>query len=85
MLFILFILTLKNLNNLKEVLIRFDPYNIINHVDDEMHTQVSCKKQCDICTNFMVEKSNVSLKKEFAKLEGLSHVFPKMQFILHFV
>ena len=79
MLFILFILTLKNLNNLKEVvLIRFDPYNIINHIDDEMHTQVSCKKQCDISTNFMVENSNVSLKKEFAKLEGLSHVSPKM-------
>ena len=56
MLFILFILTLKNLNNLKEVLIRFDPYNIVNHIDDEMRTQVSCKKQCRICTNFMIEK-----------------------------
>ena len=29
--------------------------------------------------------SNVSLQKEFTKLNNLTHVFPKMQFILHFV
>ena len=30
--------------NLKESLTRADPYNIINNVDDEMHTYVPCKK-----------------------------------------
>ena len=27
---------------------------------------------------------NVSLQKEFTKLDGLPHLFPKMQFILYF-
>ena len=42
--------------NLKELLTRADPYNIINNVDDEMHTYVLCKKRCDSCMNFVVTK-----------------------------
>ena len=29
--------------------------------------------------------SNVSLQKEFTKLDGLPHAFPKIEFILHFL
>ena len=44
----------KREKNLKELLTRADPYNIINNVDDEMHAYVPCKKRCDSCTNFVV-------------------------------
>ena len=37
---------------------RADPYNIINHADNEMHTYVPCKKRFDSCTNFVVAKSS---------------------------
>ena len=47
----------KREETLKELLTRNNPY-IINHVDDEMHTYVSCKKRCDSCTNFVVAKSS---------------------------
>ena len=70
----------KREKNLKELLTRADPYNIINNVDDEMQAYVPCKKRCDSCTNLWSQKavSNVSLQKEFTKLDGLPHVFPKM-------
>ena len=48
----------KREKNLKELLTRVDPYDIINNVDDEMHTYVPCKKRCDSCTNFVVAKSS---------------------------
>ena len=48
----------KREKNLKELLTRADPYNIINNVDDEMYTYVPCKKRCDSCTNFVVAKSS---------------------------
>ena len=48
----------KREKNLKELLTRADPYNIINNVDDKMHTYVPCKKRCDSCTNFVVAKSS---------------------------
>ena len=34
----------KREKDLKELLKRADPYNIINNVDDEMHAYVPCKK-----------------------------------------
>ena len=37
----------KREKDLKELLTRADPYNIINNVDDEMHTYVLCKRRCD--------------------------------------
>ena len=48
----------KHKNNLKELLTRADPYNIIiiSHIDDEMHTYFPYKKRCDSCTNFVVTK-----------------------------
>ena len=39
--------TYKHKKNLKELLTRADPYNIINNVDDEMHTYVPCKQRRD--------------------------------------
>ena len=48
----------KREKNLKELLTRADPYNIISNVDDEMHTYVSCKQRCDSCANFVVAKSS---------------------------
>ena len=48
----------KREKKLKDLLKRADPYNIINHVDDEMYTYVPCKKRCDSCTNFVVAKSS---------------------------
>ena len=48
----------KREDNLKKLLKRTAPYNIINHVDDEMHMYVPCKKRCDSCTNFVVTKSS---------------------------
>ena len=48
----------KREKNLKNLLARGDPYNIINNVDDEMHTYVPCKKRCDSCTNFAAAKSS---------------------------
>ena len=48
----------KREKNFKELLTRADPYNIINNVDDEMHTYVSCKQRCDSCANFVVAKSS---------------------------
>ena len=47
----------KRETNLKELLTRTDAYNI-NNVDDEMHTYVPNKKQCDSCANFVVAKSS---------------------------
>ena len=44
--------------NLKELLARADPYNIINNVDDEIQTYVPCKRRCDSCANFVVAKSS---------------------------
>ena len=46
-----FMVAYQRKKKLKELLTRVDPY-IINHVDDEMHTYVPCKKRCDSCTNF---------------------------------
>ena len=48
----------KREKNLTELLTRADPYNIINNVDDEMHTYVPRKKRYDSCTNFVVTKSS---------------------------
>ena len=42
----------------KELLTTSDPYNIINNVDDEVHTYVPCKKRCNSCMNFVVAKSS---------------------------
>ena len=42
----------------KELPTTSDPYNIINNVDDEMHTYVPCKKRCDSCMNFVVANSS---------------------------
>ena len=44
--------------NLKELLTKAHPYNIINNVDDEMHKYVPCKQRCDSCANFVVAKSS---------------------------
>ena len=43
---------------MKELLTKAHPYNIINNVDDEMHTYVPCKQRCDSCANFVVAKSS---------------------------
>ena len=48
----------KRAKNLKELLTRVDPYNIINNVDDKMHTYAPCKKRCDSRTNLVVAKSS---------------------------
>ena len=48
----------KREKSLKELPTRADCYNIINHVDDEIHTYVPCKKRYDSCTNFVVAKSS---------------------------
>ena len=64
-----------------ELLTRTNPCNIINNVDDEMQTFVPCKKQCDSCTNSVCLQKvvlNFLLQKEFTKLNGLPHVFPKL-------
>ena len=50
--------TYKREKNLKELLTRVDPYNILNHVNDEMHAYVPCRKRCDSCTNFVITKSS---------------------------
>ena len=65
---------------MKELLTRADTYNIINNVDDEMHTCIPWKQSCDSCANFVSQKvvSNVLLQKELKKLDGLPHAFPKM-------
>ena len=39
----------KRKKNLKELLMKADPYNIISNIDDEMHTYVPCKQRCDSC------------------------------------
>ena len=41
------IVVYKHEKNLKELLTKADPYNIINNVDDEMHVYVPCKQRCD--------------------------------------
>ena len=48
----------KHEKNLKELLTKADTYNIINNVDDEMHTYVPCKQRCDSWANFVVTKSS---------------------------
>ena len=48
----------KREKNLKELLITANPYNIINNVDEEIHTYVLCKQRCDSCANFVVAKSS---------------------------
>ena len=48
----------KREKNLKELLTRADPYNIINNADNEIHTYVPCKQKCDSCANFVVAKSS---------------------------
>ena len=72
----------KRAKNLKELLTRVDPYNIINKVDDEMHTYAPCKKRCDVIhvRTLWQQKvvSNILLQKQFTKLDSLPHVFPKM-------
>ena len=72
----------KREKNLKDILTRADLYNSISNVDDEMHTYVPCNPTYDSCANFVVAHEsyflNVSLQKEFTKLEGLPHAFPKM-------
>ena len=37
----------KRQKNLKELLTRADPYNIISNVGDEIHIYVPCKQRCD--------------------------------------
>ena len=48
----------KRKKNLKELLMKADPYNIISNIDDEMHTYVPCRQRCDSCANFVVAKSS---------------------------
>ena len=54
----IYMVAYKREKNLKELLARAYPYNIINNVDDEMHTYVPCKQRCDSCANFVVTKSS---------------------------
>ena len=49
----------KSEKNLKELLTRAHPYDIINNVDDETHTYVPCKQRCDSCASFVVTKSSL--------------------------
>ena len=74
------IIAYKHEKNLKDLLTRADLYNIISNVDDEMQTFIPCKQRCDSCAHSVVAKvvSNVSLQKEFTKLDGPPHAFPKM-------
>ena len=62
---------------MKELLTRADPYNIINNVDDEMHTYFHARNDVIHVRTLWSQKvvSNVSLQKEFTKLDGLSHGF----------
>ena len=51
-------LAYKREKNLKELLTRVDPYISISNVDDEIHTYVPCKQNCDSSANFPVAKSS---------------------------
>ena len=70
----------KREKNLKELLTRADPYNIINNVDDDMHAYVPCKKRCDSCTNFVVAKISFECfaTKRVYKVRQSTSLFPKM-------
>ena len=39
-------------NNLKDLLLRIDPYNLKRNVDNTKHGYKNCKKKCDSCNNF---------------------------------
>ena len=69
----------KRVKNLTELLIIADPYNTINNVDDEMRTFVPINDVIHVRTLWLQKVVlNISLQKEFSKLDGLPHVFPKM-------
>ena len=71
---------------LKELLTRANPYNIINHVDDEMHTYVSCKQRCDSYANFVVAKSSfecVATKRTYKVRRSTSCVSKNVTYIAH--
>ena len=70
----------KRKKNLKELLMKADPYNIISNIDDEMRTYVPCKQRCNSCANFVVAKSSFECfaTKRIYKIDGLPHAFPKM-------
>ena len=70
----------KHEKNLKELLIRPDPYNIIDNVGDKMHTNFQCNKQCDSFKNFAVTKNSFECfaTKRVYILVGLPHVLLKM-------
>ena len=48
----------KREKNLRELLTRADPYNIISNVDDEMYRFAPCQVRCDSGANFVVGKSS---------------------------
>ena len=48
-------------NNLKELMLRGDPYNIKTDLtDNDAHGYVKCGKKCDSCDNFVQETSYVT-------------------------
>ena len=71
---------------LNELLTRADPYNIINNVDDEMHTYVLCKQRCDSYANFVVAKSSfecVATKRVYKVRRSTSCVSKNVTYIAH--
>ena len=48
----------KREKNLRELLTRADPYNIISNVDDEMYRFAPCQVSCDSGAKFVVGKSS---------------------------
>ena len=75
----------KREKNFNELLTKADPYNIINHVDDEMHTYVPCKKRCDSCTNFVVTKSSFecfATKRVYKVRRSTSCIFKKVIYVV---
>ena len=71
---------------LKELLTRANPYNIINNVDDEMHTYVLCKQRCDSYANFVVAKSSfecVATKRVYKVRRSTSCVSKNVTYIAH--
>ena len=74
--------------NLKELLTRTDPYNTINHVDDEMHRYVPYKKQCDSLKNSVVTKSSFecfSTKRIYKVIQSTSYVSKNVIYITFYL
>ena len=68
----------KRKNNLKDLLSRSDPYNIMKDLlDNTEHVYRSCKRKCDSCNNFVDE---VTAIKCFVteRIEEIVHVKWKM-------